>query len=68
MQNIKNLHTHTRKFISMHTICYKNYKQTLLKISENICEIQQKKSERMNVSIHFFKKPTKFLKIYKKNT
>ena len=49
----------------MHTICYTkilNYKETLLKIFKHKCEIQQKFSETMNVSIQLLKKPTKFLK------
>ena len=43
-----------------------NYKESLLKISKHRCEIQQKFSEIMNVSIQILKKPTKFSKIFNK--
>ena len=44
----------------MHTICNKNMKLKR-NVTENRCEIQQKFSETMNVSIRLLKKPTEFL-------
>ena len=38
------------------------YRETLMKISKHRCEIQQKFSETLNVSIQLIKKPIKFLK------
>ena len=62
-KNIKKIHTHTWEFRSMYIVCHKDIK-LFRNIADNIyyrCEIQQKISETMNVSIHSIKKPTKLL-------
>ena len=48
-------------FINLFIIKILNYKETLLKISQNICKTQQKFYETMNVSIQLLEKPKKLL-------